>query len=280
MFSKQGAFVAVMLMLASLACLVSDVKDAVETINKGVQLLQEIDESGTWKYISEGMDGLNNTNGYAAAVTVTRGTTNDAGDTITRVTETLVWNIRTDADDDSMIEVIRDGETRSYLIVDNQAYRIEDGRYFCLQSGQNEEEIFAAGVDGAFFKYSAESAGVQVMSVAESAGSETVNGFDTEKYTLISKLQEALDILKEFPSEELQQEIADVPPFYINGVLNVDKTTRALIRFDAQYANLDKKEGNAFRFEVTELGNQPDFTAPEPDQISQACTQPTPTPEG
>lgn len=280
MFSKQGAFVAVMLMLASLACLVSDVKDAVETINKGVQLLQEIDESGTWKYISEGMDGLNNANGYAAAVTVTRGTTNDAGDTITSVTETLVWNIRTDADDDSMIEVIRDGETRSYLIVDDQAYRIEDSRYFCLQSGQNEEEIFAVGVDGVFFKYSAESAGVQVMSVAESAGSETVNGFDTEKYTLISKLQEALDILKEFPSEELKQEIADVPPFYINGALNVDKTTRALIRFDAQYANLDKKEGNVFRFEVTELGNQPDFTAPEPGQISQACTQPVPTPGG
>lgn len=280
MFSKQGVFVAVMLMLSSLACLVSDVKDAVETINKGVQLLQKIDESGTWKYISEGMEGLNNANGYAAAVTVTRGTTNDAGDTITSVTETLVWNIRTDADDDSMIEVIRDGETRSYLIVGDQAYRIEDGRYFCLQSGQNEEEIFAVGVDGVFVKYSAESTGVQVMSVAESAGSETINGFDTEKYTLISKLQEALDILKEFPSEELQQEIADVPPFYINGALNVDKTTRALIRFDAQYANLDKKEGNTFRFEVTELGNQPDFTAPEPGQISQACTQPAPTPGG
>lgn len=268
-----------MALFSSVACLATDIKDTVETLNKGVSLLQEIDKSGTWKYLTEGVDAIEKADGYAGTLTVTRGATNDAGDTITTVQETLVWNIQTDADDDSMIEVVRDGETRNYLIVDNQTYRVEDGQYICLESGNLSEDEFATGLDGVFVKYSAESAGVQVISIAEAEGTETVNGFETDKYKLVSKLQEALDILAELPSDELQKEIDGVPEFYIDGALYIDKETKALVKFDAKYADLDKKEGNTFAFELIQLGGQPNFTMPDPSQISQPCTTtPTATP--
>ncbi len=270
--AKPIWFAASMLMLSSLACLATDIKDTVETLNKGVQLLQEIDQSGTWKYLGEGVDAIEKADGYTGTLTVTRGKTNTTGDTITEVTESLTWNIRTDPDNDSMIEVVRDGETRNYLILDNETYRIEDGQYFCLQSGELNEDEFATGLDGVFIKYSAESAGVQVMSVAEADGSETINGFETDKYKLVSKLQEALDILAELPSAELQTEIEGVPEFYIDGALYIDKSTQALVKFDARYADLEKTEGNQFVFELTELGGQPDIVRPEPAQIAQPCT--------
>ena len=272
-----------MLTLASLACLVSDVKDAVDTVSKAVELLQEIDESGTWTYIGDGLDGIDKANGFAGTIEIIEGATNDTGDTITSVETSIRWSIQTDADDDAAITVIRNDERRDFVVINRgennvDTYRVTgEGNYECLQSGQTEDDLFATGLDEAFAQYSALAVGVQAISVAEEDGKETINNFSTTRYKLVSKLQEALDILSEFPSEELRQEIADVPEFYINGSLNIDDATKALVGFNAAYADLEKKEGNTFAFEVTELGNQPDISIDE-SRITVACLAPVSTP--
>jgi hypothetical protein len=272
---KRISILLSLLVLPALACIISDIQDTVETLSKAAELLQEIDESGTWTYISEGTEQLSQSDGYVATVNATQGSVNATGDTITEVTETLLWEITQDADDDSMITVTRDGETRNYLMVDNESYILEDGQYRCLQGGDYDEDVFATGASEVFREYSATAIGVQLMSVAERDGDETINDFDTEKYNLVSKLQEAIDILAELPSDELRQELNQTGDFYVNGSLNIDKASRALIRFNAQYADLEKMEGTDFTFEVSQLGGIPDITKPDASQISEACPEPT-----
>jgi hypothetical protein len=202
-------------------------------------------------------------------------------------TDRLVWEISVDAQGDSALRVIRNDEVRNFITVNQETYRVEGDTYVCVRyvnsQGQTmvvtqsgEDELFASDTDEAFAAYSLISAGVQVMSVAEEDGSETLNGITTTRYKLISKLPEALEILKEFPSDDLQQTIEDIPPFYIDGAINIDTTTQALIRFSSVYADLEKKQGNTFLYAVSELGNQPDITAPDPAKITTPCQGGTP----
>ncbi|NJL96032.1 MAG: hypothetical protein HC915_21015 [Anaerolineae bacterium] len=273
-----------LLMLGSLACgVLNDVQDAVQTVSRSVELLQEIDESGTWRYIGDGLNALDTQpGGYALTITLTEGTTNDTGDTLLEVTERIIWEASVDEQGDTRIRATRGDEVREYLSVQEgnqqRTYRIEGGNYICLSSGDgttaNEDEVlFAASVDEAFLTYSLLSAGVQVMSVAQADGTDTVSEVATERFTLISKLPEAIEILADFPSEELRQSLEDIPEFYIAGSLHVAQQSRALMRLDSTYADLETKEGNQFAYLVNELGNQPDHTPPDPAQVTQPCQE-------
>jgi hypothetical protein len=270
------------LLMSSLACIVSDVKDAVDTVSKAVTLLQEIDESGTWKYIGDGVDAIDKADGFAANIQITEGTSDSTGQNITTTDTSIRWAISSDAEGDATITTVRDDETTDYVVINkgenpSEIYLVTDaGNYEC-QAG-DDGNIFATDIGDAFAQYSALAVGVQVMSVANEDGKETVNGFSTTKYTLESKLEEAIEIMKDFPSDELQKELEDVPDFYINGTLYIDNTTKALVRFEAQYADLDQSKGNQFTFDMTELGNQPDVSV-DPAKVTVPCTvAPTPTP--
>src|SRR5687768_7620497 len=97
--------VIIMLVSSSLACIATDVKDAVETLDKTAELLQEIAESGTWTYITKGMDALSkNPGGYTATVQFVEGTT--AGSiTITEETDRMLWEMSVDEQGESIIRV-------------------------------------------------------------------------------------------------------------------------------------------------------------------------------
>lgn len=261
-----------MLMGAALACDLSDVEDAVETVSKAVDLLQEISDSGTWKYTTEGIDALEKADGFAAEATLTSGSTTQTGESITQVNREVLWSISVDAQGDSMLRIVQDDTVLNYLTVDNKRYLINnDGTYSCDDT-TDEQDIFAGNVGDLFVQYSASAIGVQAISVAErESTNESLNGFTTTKYRLVSKLQEALDILKEIDSADLKKEIEGVPPFYIDGAIYIDNATKALVRFEATYSDLERFEGNTFIFNVTTLGNQPDYTAPDPAQIVKQC---------
>jgi|GEM_PF-4507361 len=289
MMKKRLLILVAFMMSTSLACILSDVQDAVETIGKGIELLQEIEESGTWSYIGDGLESIDQANGFAGTIEIQSGTPSDTGETLVEVADSVIWNISTDANGNSRLSVIRDDEERDYILVQDpnnsnrqQAYRVVgDNRYECLNQADYNEDIFATSIEGAFAEYSALAIGVQAMSIAEEAGTESINGFTTTQYDLVSKLDEALEIASEFPSPELQQEIDNLPGFYIAGTINVDQASGALVRFSANYANIDDREGNTFLFTLSELGNQPAVPVPSGSEITVACTSgvsPTSTP--
>lgn len=261
-----------LLMGATLACDLSEVEDTVNAVSKAVTLLQEISESGTWKYTTEGLEALDKTNGFAAEATMTSGDTTATGESIAQINRQVFWSISADAQGDSILRITQGDTVREYLTVDNKRYLVNaDGTYSCDDT-TNEDEIFAGNVGELFVQYSATAIGVQAISVAEQENTNvSMNGFTTTQYHLVSKLQDALDILRDVESEDLKKEIANVPPFYIDGVIYIDNTTKALIRFEATYSDLERHEGNTFIFNVTALGNQPDYTAPDPTEIVKQC---------
>ncbi|MBI5929631.1 MAG: hypothetical protein HY862_10005 [Chloroflexi bacterium] len=262
----------IMLMGATLACDLGKVQDTVKAVSKAVDLLQEISESGTWKYTTEGIEALDKANGFAAEATLTSGETTATGESITQINRQVLWSISADAQGDSMLSITQSDTVLQYLTVDKKRYLVNaDGTYSCDDT-TDEADIFAGNVGDLFVQYSADAIGVQAISVAEQQSTnESVNGFTTTKYRLVSKLQDALDILKDVDSDDLKKSIADVPPFFIDGTIYIDNATKALIRFEATYSDLDRKEGNTFIFNVTALGNQPDYTAPDPSKITKAC---------
>ncbi len=261
-----------MLAGATLACDLSEVEDTVNALSKAVTLLTEISESGTWKYTTEGLEALDKANGFAAEATMTSGDTTTTGESITQVNRQVFWSISADAQGDSILRITQGDTTREYLTVDKKRYLINaDGTYTCDDT-TNENELFAGNVGDLFVQYSASAIGVQAISVAERENANvSMNGFTTTQYHLVSKLQDALDILKDVESDDLQKSIAEVPPFYIDGAIYIDNTTKALIRFEATYSDLERHEGNTFIFNVTALGNQPDYTAPDPAKITKQC---------
>jgi hypothetical protein len=260
-----------LLMSAALACEMSEVQDAVETVSKTVVLLEEINESGTWKYTTEGIEALGKSNGFVAEAIITSGTTTPTGETITSTNREIRWAMTTDADGDSTLRITQGNEVREYLGVGDKSYRVENGSYSCLDNA-DQDDLFAGDVSTLFIQYSANAAGVQVISVAEQENAaESMNGFTTTKYRLVSKLQEALDILRDLESDDLRKEIEGVPPFYIDGALYIDNATNALIRFEGHYADLERQEGNTFIFNVTQMGNIPDIIAPDPSKITKQC---------
>ncbi|KAB2867235.1 MAG: hypothetical protein F9K46_00760 [Anaerolineae bacterium] len=268
-----GVLLPIMLLMgATLACDLSEVEDTVNAVSKAVTLLEEISESGTWKYTTEGLEALDKTNGFAAEATMTSGDTTATGESITQINRQVFWSISADAQGDSILRITQGDTVREYLTVDKKRYLINaDGTYSCDDT-TNEDEIFAGNVGDLFVQYSATAIGVQAISVAEQENTNvSMNGFTTTQYHLVSKLQDALDILKDVDSEDLKKEIADVPPFYIDGAIYIDNATKALIRFEATYSDLERQEGNTFIFNVTALGNQPDYTAPDPAKIVKQC---------
>jgi hypothetical protein len=264
------------LLMGAMACqLTDDVENTVKTVSKAVELLQDIAESGTWKYITEGIEAIDQADGFTAAAVLTSGKTNDAGDAITEVTRQVNWTITSDPQGDSIIIVTQGDNTVEYLNVGQNTYRKDNnGQYVCVaqDARAGDQEIFAGNVSDLFIQYSANAIGVQAISIAEKqSGTANVNGFEVTQYKLVSKLQEALDILKELDDPNLRREIENVPPFYIDGMLSIDNQTKALVRFEATYSDLERKEGNTFVFDLTSLGGQPDIAAPDPSLIATAC---------
>jgi hypothetical protein len=280
--AKYLMFVIGMMSLASTACIFSDIKDTVDTVNKAVDLLQEIEESGTWTYVGDGLEAIDQAGGFAATLQITEGATNTSGDQITTAETNIRWQITADAEGDAQIITSQNDQRREFIIINkggNEADEVylltPEGEYRCQKSGEPSSDLFATSIEEAFAQYSAVAVGVQAISVAEEDGAETINDFETTKYKLVSKLEEALDILKEFPSEDLRKSIEDVPEFYVNGALYIDQETKALIRFEADYANLEEKKGNQIRFEIADLGEQEDIDI-DPAKVSVPCTTTAP----
>jgi hypothetical protein len=268
--------VGVALVIAALGCgLVDDVRDVVESVDEAVALLEEIEESGTWEYVGNGLDGLENES-YVAVTMLQEGSVTAEGGFTGDLSQDVTITLQVDDQGDAVAEVLVDGETREFLVDaagedQTHVYRIAAGRYRCV-SNDDEGRLLRDGVSGAFEEYALEAAGVQLLSTAEEVGEETIAGRTVTHYELESKVPEAIEILKKFDNDDLQAKINEAGQFELSGDLYIDKETDALLRFDSVYHNSDTQRRLEFTFEVTQWGGVADIPDPAAELIDEACS--------
>jgi hypothetical protein len=269
----------IMLAVPAMACgVLNDAKDVVETVDAAVNLLQEIEKSGTWEYISDGLQGLEDQDqGYTATVHLRDGSVNSDRQFESPLKMDVVVDIQVDADGDMLLLVDEGSEKRQYFIEHSaddssptHVYRIEDGRYNCVKTGE-DDSVFDTGLDGIFEQYAGLAVGAQFLSVAKENGDGKIVERDVKEYELESKVAEALKILEKIDSPELKEKIAESGEFALSGSLAIDKKTGALMQFISTYDDLDDQRRTEFTFEITQWGDVSDIPAPTADQITTAC---------
>ncbi|MBI5958882.1 MAG: hypothetical protein HY866_09120 [Chloroflexi bacterium] len=281
MLKLSAHLLVLMILLAGpvLACgFFDDAKDVVETVDAAVSLLQEIEKSGTWEYISDGLQGLEDQDqGYTAVVHLRDGNVNSDHQFESPLKMDVVIEVQVDADGDMLLLVDEAGTKRQYFIehsadssTPTRVYRIEDGRYVCVKSDE-EGSTFDSGLDGIFEQYAGLAVGAQFLSVAKETGADKVAGREVTEYELESKVPEALKILEKIDSAELKQKIDESGEFALSGGLSLDKKTGALMQFISTYDDLDDQRRTELSFEITQWGSVPDIPAPTADQITTVC---------
>lgn len=262
--------------VASMACsIVDDVSDTVDSVNEvvdsvdqAVSLLEDIENNGSWETISTGLDALvNQDQGYLADMRFEESRSGS-------VTRSAAFAMQVDGQND--ILAVLNGGTQFFVdgnpaaAAQSNVYRIDNGRYTCVNDSE-EARLIRSGVNGVFTEYSLIATGVQLLSVVDEVGDDTVAGRDVTHYTLESKIDEALEILKKFNNPDLQAKIAQAGSFELTGDLYVDKSTEAILRFNSTYAQTDQSHRIDLSFNVTQWGGVADIAEPTPDQIALPC---------
>ncbi|MBN1200837.1 MAG: hypothetical protein JXJ20_03175 [Anaerolineae bacterium] len=280
MNKRLGVALLIAFMLATtLACgFCNKVADLVDTIDDAVQLLEEIEQSGTWQYITDGLDGLADQEaGYEALVTLREGPVNAAGEYEGALSQDLAISMQVDPGGDALAQIRVEDRIEDYFIAHNpdpdeesDVYRVDDGRYFCVNNN-DDGALIRDGLNSVFAEYALSAAGVQLLSVANEEGEAVIADRTTTHYELESKVREALDILGRFDNDDLQEKINEAGEFEMSGDLYIDQDTDALLRFDSVYHNLDKQRRTEFTFEVTQWGGVADITMPADVEVADPC---------
>ncbi|NDJ77413.1 MAG: hypothetical protein GYB65_14265 [Chloroflexi bacterium] len=256
------------------ACaVIDDIRDVVETVDEAITLLQQLDESGTWDYVSDGVDGLiDQENGYLATVRFDHTQTGFADDSFT-------VELEVDGDNDAWATVFRNGDPTRYFIDappenvgESHVYRRNpQGSYDCVTSAGGDdtlERLLRNGIDSIFNDYSDVAVGVQLLSVANEVDETTIAGRAVTHYEIESKIDDALDILRRFDNEELEAKIEEAGDFEVGGDLYIDNETSALLMFTSTYHSTRTTERVTLRFEVTQWGGVANI---EPPEVANAC---------
>jgi hypothetical protein len=275
---RAAAFLLVLTTAISACGSLGDTKDKANTVDQAVNLLHEIDENGTWKQIADGIDNLaEQKQGFAAAVLVRQGRIDSTGSSGGPSDQEVTLAIEVDARNNALIHVSEVGQTRDYLVEgyldasgSSRMYQIENGQYSCVRAGDDSGWL-RNGVASVFENYAVNSAGVQILSVIDEAGDETVVNRTAIHYRLESRVPDALAILKKVNNTELEQRVNAAGSFQLAGDLYLDKDTQALLRFVSRYDDLDSGRRTEFTFEITRWGDVPDIPAPVENQIAAAC---------
>jgi hypothetical protein len=185
--------------------------------------------------------------------------------------------VQVDSRNNALLHVIDVNQTHDYLVEGyrnvtdaTRIYQVEDGRYSCI-GGSNDGQWLQNGLAGVFDQYAVTAVGVQILTVTEKIGDESVVNRSATHYRLESRVPDALAILKKIDNAELQQTVDAARKFQFTGDLYLDKDTQALLRFVSTYDDLESARRTEFSFEITQWGGIPDIPGPADAQIAVAC---------
>jgi hypothetical protein len=275
---RAAAFVLLLTAAISACGTLGDAKGTADTVDKAVNLLHEIDENGTWKQVSDGLQNLTaQKQGFVAAVHLRDGKIDSAGNLEDPPTQEITMTIQVDAGNNALLHVIEADQTRDYLVEgyrkvtsSTRIYRIENGQYSCVGAGDDGQWL-QGGLSSVFEQYRATAAGVQLLSVAQKIGDDTAANRSATRYRLESRVPDALAILKKVDNTGLQQKVDAAGKFQVSGDLYLDKDTLALLRFASTYDDLNVARRTEFSFEITQWGSVSDIPGPADARVAVAC---------
>ena len=182
------------LVASSSACgFFDDVQEKVETVDAAVTLLQDISDSSTWKYVSDGLEALDEQGeGYLLTVQLQTGRIDTAGAFVAPLEKDTTLTIQVDADYNALIDIRENGQTHTYFAADyrtaierSPVYALEDGSYTCV----TDAGLWQRGPGGIFEEYAISAVGVQLLSVVEKDADAEGNRRDSRHNPLCPGVQ-------------------------------------------------------------------------------------------
>lgn len=270
------------LLAAGLACgFVDDIRGVAETVDEAVKLLQELDDQSAWEQVSGSLDTLaQQTDGYAATLRLQDGSGDATGARFAGTpSRDVVAAMQVDGSNNALAQVQTGGgmvqnfyvQARGTDARNGAVYRVENGQFVCV-SDSEEARLLRQALSGSFDEFGLEAKGVQALAVAEEVKEEAlVAGRPATHYRLESRIQEALDILRQFDNDELRQKIDAAGTFTLTGDLYTDEATGALLKLEGVYHNTDHLRRTVMSFEVTQWGGIAPIAPPAPEMIAQPC---------
>lgn len=270
------------LLAAGLACgFVDDLRSVVETVDEAVKLLQELDDQSAWEQMSDSLDTLaQQTDGYAATLRLQDGPGDAAGAGFTGTpSRDVVAAMQVDGSNNALAQVQTGGamvqnfyvQARGTDARNGAVYRVENGQFVCV-SDSEEARLLRQALSGSLDEFGLEAKGLQALAVAEEVEEDAlVAGRAATHYRLESRIQEALDILRQFDNDELRQKIDAAGRFTLSGDLYTDEATGALLKLEGVYHNTDHLRRTVMGFEVTQWGGIAPIAPPAPEMIVQPC---------
>lgn len=261
----------VVMVLAAGCGAVDDVQDKVDTVDRGISLLQDIDQNGTWSAVQDGLDALEAVDG-GVRMQFEFNELDQAGAAALRMEQ--------DDDGDFRAEIVRDGQRVTVLGLagegdqDAALYRLGDDRYICLDDTNDTSRLLADGPASVFDRFAEQAAGVQLLSVIEADENESAETYlerEATRYRIVPVVAEARAILESVSSDALQTPVAQAGEFSATGELLLDDATGALLALTSVYTPAESGPAFDFRFAVTQWGGVADITPLEPVQIAVPC---------
>ena len=271
---RHAGLALTLLLAATLACgFVDDIRGTVNTVDRAVELLDDLDQNSTWDYVSDGLDALRDEDvGYAAAAAFTR--SGDGPDTLDPAAMTI--RLHVDNQRNALVQ-ITEGTTRTNYFIrtdrgtETAVYEIDGNEYRCVTAG---DHVLRNSVDSLFEDAAIAATGLRLLSVVEKTDDVEVLEREATEYTLVSKVPDALDILAEFDNADLQARLDATGTFELSGSLTIDDKTGVLLRFESTYTASEAHNSIYLSFEITQWDGIPDIPLPTEAQLVEACPQP------
>jgi hypothetical protein len=271
---RRAGLALALLLTATLACgFVDDIRGTVNTVDRAVELLDDLEQNGTWNTVSDGLDALRDQDaGYTAAVVFTRsGAGLDNPDPAA-----MTIRLHVDGQRNALVQITEGTTLTNYFIqtdrgTDTALYEIDRNEYRCVSAG---DHVLRNSVDSLFEDAAIAATGLRLLSVVEKTDDVEVLGRDATDYQLVSKVPDALDIVTEFDNADLQTRLDATGPFDLSGSLIIDDKTGALLYFESTYTVSEPHETIYLSFEITQWDGIPDIPLPTEAQIVEACPLP------
>jgi hypothetical protein len=271
---RRARLALALLLAATLACgFVDDIRGTVNTVNRAVELLDDLEQNGTWKYVADGLDALRDQDaGYTATTAFSR--SGDGVDNSAPAAKTI--RLHVDGQRNALVQITEGTTLTNYFIqmdrgTDVALYEIDGNEYRCVTAG---DHVLRNGVDSLFADAAIAATGLRLLSVVEKTDDVEVLGRDATAYKLVSKVPEARDIVTEFENADLQARLDTTGPFDLSGSLIIDDKTGALLYFESTYSGSEPHENIYLSFEITQWDGIPDIPLPTDAQIVEACPLP------
>jgi hypothetical protein len=249
MMRRAWRWVVVMLVMG-LALGACGMAEDVRTVDEAITLLQKLEDNGAWRYLQDGIEALNNQDGYRARVRWQ--------DTQSAITLTLTR----DAQGRGWAALEQDGQTSRYFIDGAAVYHQRDqadmdGGYMCA----DDAPLLQDGVAGILTGYRDAATGLQSLSVVTDATEDSLLEREATRYEVISTFPDAVAILDQYDNAQLRDRVVQAGDFDLSGTLVIDDATDALLRFESHYRAPDVEV--SLSFAVTQWGDVPPVQPPD-----------------